>query len=88
MRRFAQYMNRHRVQPDGSIRGSDNWQCGIPQEEYMKSLLRHVMDVWLIMDGFETFDPETGEKVDIQDALCGVRFNTNGLLFEKLKEKK
>ena len=28
--RFGEYMSKHRVQVDGSIRDSDNWQKGIP----------------------------------------------------------
>jgi len=28
--RYGEYMTRHRVQADGNIRDSDNWQKGIP----------------------------------------------------------
>ncbi len=80
--RFAEYMHKHRHLSDGSFRGSDNWQKGIPQESYVKSLLRHVMDVWLIHRGF-------GEKArePIEEALCAILFNAQGLLFEILRAK-
>ena len=74
---FASYMHRHRLQPDGSLRASDNWQKGIPPEAYMKSLLRHVMDAWLYMRG-------CGDKARerVGDALCAIIFNAHGLLYE------
>ena len=80
--RFAEYMHKHRQLSDGSFRGSDNWQKGIPQESYVKSLLRHAMDVWLIHRGF-------GEKArePIEEALCAILFNAQGLLFEILRAK-
>lgn len=34
--RYGQYMHRHRVQADGILRDSDNWQRGIPLSAYMK----------------------------------------------------
>lgn len=77
---FAEYMNRHRRQSDGKIRASDNWQRGIPKEEYIKSGLRHVMDWWLGHRGFLN-------RNSIKDALCGVIFNAMGYLFELLKNK-
>jgi hypothetical protein len=80
--RFAQYMHKHRRLSDGSFRGSDNWQKGIPQESYVKSLLRHVMDVWLIHRGFEQKAREP-----IEEALCAILFNAQGLLFEILRAK-
>jgi hypothetical protein len=85
---YARYMHAHRKQMDGSLRASDNWQKGMPQEEYVKSLLRHTMDVWMIHRGETVFDPETGNRVTIFEALCGVMFNSMGLLFELLKGRK
>ena len=83
-KRFAAYMTAHRVQSDGSLRASDNWQKGIPLDAYMKSLLRHVHDLWLHHDGYasEAVDP------DIETILAAIRFNVNGYLFEVLKENK
>ena len=28
--RYAEYMQRHRIQPDDELRASDNWQLGMP----------------------------------------------------------
>lgn len=81
LQRYAEFMHKNRVQADGNLRGSDNWQKGIPKDAYMKSLTRHFMDVWLSHRGEEGRD-------DIETALCAVMFNSMGLLFELLKEKK
>jgi hypothetical protein len=77
LRRFAEYMNEHRLQADGTLRGSDNWQAGIPPEAYMKSLTRHFFDVWEKWDACE--DGKAWE-----DALCAAMFNLQGLLFETM----
>ncbi len=75
LNRYALYMHRHRKQSNGKLRPSDNWQRGIPKEEYMKSLCRHFIDVWLDHRGYRSRD-------GIEDALCGVIFNAMGYLFE------
>ncbi len=49
---YAKYLHKHRTMPDGSLRDGDNWQNGIPLDVYMKSMLRHVVDVWLHHRGF------------------------------------
>ena len=77
---FAEYMQKHRKQSDGEIRDSDNWQKGIPKEAYMKSMLRHQMDVWLEHRGYKSRD-------GMKDALCGLMFNSMGYLFELLKDE-
>jgi hypothetical protein len=46
--RFCQYMHKHRKQGDGALRASDNWQKGMGQARYVKSLWRHFLDVWRI----------------------------------------
>ena len=83
IKRFGKYMHKHRKQADGNLRGSDNWQKGMPINAYMSSMLRHLMDVWLHHDGF-------GDKAvePLEDALCALRFNVNGYLFEVLREVK
>jgi hypothetical protein len=81
-KRFGRYMHQHRVQADGTLRASDNWQRGMPKDAYVKSLTRHVEDVKLHHDGYGHEATE-----DIESALCAVIFNANGLLFELLKEK-
>jgi hypothetical protein len=80
MKRYAEYLNKHRRQADGKLRESDNWQLGIPKDAYMKSLLRHIMDVWGEHRGYNS---ENG----IEDALCAVMFNAMGYLFEIVKER-
>jgi hypothetical protein len=78
LKAFCKYMEKHRRQADGNLRESDNWKKGMPRREYLRSLIRHVMDVWLIMDGF----PEAARDPDIHEALGGIFFNTEGLLHE------
>lgn len=77
---FAKYMNMHRVQADGELRDSDNWQKGIPLDAYMKSNWRHFMDLWLWHRDY----PDLARE-NIKQALCGILFNTQGYLHELLK---
>lgn len=80
LHRFAQYMHLHRKLGDGNMRASDNWQKGMSRDVYLKSLLRHVLDIWLLHRGFRA-------REDIESALCALRFNCNGYLFEILKDQ-
>lgn len=79
LKRYAEYMHKNRVQADGTLRDSDNWQKGIPIAQYMKSMWRHMMDVWSIHRGVK--------EADIEEALCAVMFNAMGMLFEVIKTK-
>jgi hypothetical protein len=81
LKRYAEYMDKHRKQSDGNLRASDNWQKGIPKEAYMKSGWRHFFDWWSEHRGL-------GSREGIEDALCAVIFNSMGYLHEHLKEKK
>jgi len=81
LRRFAEYMHEHRVQADGTLRASDNWQRGIPKLAYMQSLFRHFMDVWTLWRGDKVLAP-VGKAWE--DALCAMLFNVQGLLHESL----
>lgn len=72
---FAQYMLKHSKMEDGSYRASDNWQKGIPQSEYMKSMFRHFMSVW---------KNHREGKIEHED-LFGLLFNVMGLIHETLK---
>jgi hypothetical protein len=74
---FAAYMHKHRVQSDGSLRDSDNWQKGMPLDVYMKSMWRHFMDVWKTHRGLEI-------EVSQVDALMALLFNVQGYAFELL----
>ena len=85
--RFGNYMTKHRIQADGKLRDSDNWQKGIPKDAYIKSLWRHFLDVWFIHRGFKRYDKQRNEDVTIEEALCAILFNVQGYLYEILKEK-
>lgn len=81
LKAFAEYMHENRIQADGNMRSSDNWKNGMPIEEYLKSLCRHFMDVWFIL--------ETGyapSEVHLVEALCAMQFNVQGILHEHLKD--
>ena len=74
--RFGQYMLQHSY---AGQRTSDNWQKGIPQAAYIKSAWRHFLVWWAGHRGQTT--------LDIEEALCGLLFNTMGYLHERLKAK-
>lgn len=76
--RYAEYMNKHRLQSDGQLRDSDNWQRGIPTAQYVKSLWRHFFAVW---KGHR--QGEIG-----QEDVCALIFNAMGILHESLKKDK
>lgn len=86
LRDFGRYMHEHRVQSDGSLRDSDNWQKGIPVEEYMKSLWRHFLDIWTLQRGHEVVDYD-GNEVTEKDALAGAFFNIQGMWHTILMEE-
>jgi hypothetical protein len=69
-------MHKHRQQSDGSLRDSDNWQKGIPREQYMKSLIRHVFELW---------ETHREGKVDTETA-CAIMFNIQGYILEVYKD--
>lgn len=83
--RYCIYMQKNQVQPDGSIRSSDNWQKGIPQDAYMKGLLRHVLHLWCRHRGHPVADPKAA--ADKVEDLCALLFNVQGMLHELLKQQ-
>jgi len=85
LRRYVQYLDKHRKQSDGSYRDFDNWKKGIPQETYHSSNGRHFFDAWLLTEGYTTEDNHG--SVDLEDALCAQLFNIQGRLHEVLKAK-
>jgi len=98
MIRRAHYMNKHRVQADGKLRDSDNWQKGIPVFAYMKSLLRHCIDLWrlhrLLLRGsaitteFIDVNMASEDELDeLEELLCAVAFNVDGYLHEVLRAR-
>lgn len=82
--RFAEYMHKNRFLANGELRDSDNWQKGIPNKELVKSGLRHCIDWWLIDRVGYSYRPEEDEAVDLQEALCGLMFNTMARLHNEL----
>ena len=52
---FANYMHKHRIQKDGTLRASDNWQKGMDKTICMESALRHMMDMWAIHRGYSAW---------------------------------
>lgn len=98
LHRFFAYMHKHRYQSDGTLRDSDNWQKGIPIAEYRKSLHRHFFDVWCLLRAEETGCAEIArccgqatdqkaEDIDLEDSICGMMFNLQGLLHEIVKSR-
>lgn len=80
LERRAVFMHKNRKQSDGTLRDGGNWKYGIPQEVYMSSMFRHFMTVWKENHGIDT---EEG----LEEALCAVLFNAEGMLYELLKAK-
>lgn len=84
--RFAAYMHENRVQADGSLRDSDNWQKGIPTSAYMKSGFRHFVDWWTLHRQPEPLTE--AQVVELEDALCALLFNVQGYLHELQRVKR
>jgi hypothetical protein len=82
LERFAEYMNVHRKQADGSLRASDNWQKGMSVTVYLKSAWRHFFAWWKIHRGLEVLDERDGHHVTVDEAICGLLFNAMGALHE------
>jgi hypothetical protein len=83
--RFCEYMTKHRIQADGSVREPDNWQKGMTLQSYMKGLKRHVLHVWTRHRGWKVRDPKAAEN--IQEDLCAIIFNAQGYLHELLRKE-
>jgi hypothetical protein len=83
LRRYAQFLDKHRRQEDGKIRDSDNWQKGIPREAYMKSAWRHFVDWWSAHRGWKSATDD-----ELEEMICAVLFNASGYLHEHLALRK
>src|SRR6267143_505372 len=71
LKAYAEYLNKHRVQKDGGLRASDNWQNLFGEDHNsvcMKSAWRHFMDIWMYHRGFTS-----SESID--DAIAATIFN-------------
>lgn len=82
LRRYAEYLHQHRIQADGNLRDSDNWQRGIPVSVYMKSAWRHFLAWWTAHRGMRTDEPE------IEDSICALIFNAAGYLHRRIEAKR
>jgi len=82
--RFAVYMNKHRTMSNGDRREADDWQLGIPVWRYVKSLVRHVMEIRKWHRGVL---PISVDQQAIEESICAAIFNLHGLLFEVLKTR-
>lgn len=82
MERYMTYLMVNRKQSNGEMRDFDNWKQGIPVEEYMASLFRHVTDVWKYVQGKHCEPPESS----LEESLCAVMFNSMGMLYEVMQK--
>jgi 5'(3')-deoxyribonucleotidase len=85
--RFSQYMDNCRHLLDGTLRDSDNWQKGIPRPVYMKSLWRHFLATWWEHRRWLEGDDTLYSQDRLETDLCGVLFNTQGMLNTILKDR-
>ena len=89
LKRYAEYMHEHRKQVDGGMRASDNWQKGIPLDVYMKSLWRHLIELWNVHRDPRKLGMHEIVMSDIiyikKEALCAIIFNAFGYLHEITK---
>jgi hypothetical protein len=87
LRRRAEYMHKHRVQPDGSLRDGDNWQKGMPLDVCMKSGFRHFVEWWTLHRLEMSYDSNPAGMDELEEALCAVMFNAEVYLHEILRRK-
>ena len=83
---YGRFMHQHRLQADGKLRDSDNWQKGIPLAAYMKSMWRHFMNVWKYHRGYPIYN-ENGDPVTFYEEIMALLFNVQGYAHEVLKRR-
>jgi hypothetical protein len=81
---YGRFMHGHRLQKDGTLRDGDNWQKGITFQAYVKSLVRHTVDLWRVHRGYRAINPDNGEPFTPQELCCAIMFNAMGYLKELL----
>lgn len=89
---FGDYMTRHRVQADGSLREPDNWKKGITIESYMDSLLRHALEMMGLSVGYipkrcRLENPSFTLDQHKLETACAIFFNVQGFLHEFSKDQ-
>lgn len=80
---FSEYMHKNRIQADGKLRDSDNWQKLFGEDHLnvcMKSAWRHFLDLWMFHRGYKGRDT-------IDDAICGLLFNIQAYYYKLLKDR-
>lgn len=80
---YGKYMNKHRKLSDGSLRDADNWQKGFGDNHFsvcIKSLIRHVHDLWMFHRGYQGRDT-------VREALCAIMFNAMAYLHQLLEKE-
>lgn len=83
LKQYAKFMNMNRLQSDGKLRDSDNWQNGIPIPVYFESEGRHHMEFFEMARVYEHLD--RNDKIEMIGSACGLLFNVMGFLHEFLK---
>lgn len=81
---YANYMNKHRLQADGTLRDSDNWKSYFGEEHYkvcFESAFRHFWDWWHEHNGEPSRD-------GIDEAINGLLFNIFAYQSKRLKEQR
>jgi hypothetical protein len=86
---YAKYLNKHRIQSDGKVRDSDNWQKLFGEKHLdvcIKSGFRHFFAWWMLHRGFDA-GTDKGQPITVDDALGGLIFNAMAYWFKILKER-
>lgn len=81
---YAKYMHKNRLQADGKLRASDNWQKGFGEDHLsvcLKSLYRHFVDLWKEHREYKSRD-------GIDDAIGGLLFNAMAYYHKILVDRK
>lgn len=84
LERYGQYLHKHRIQADGKLRDSDNWQKMFGENHFnicMKSAWRHFFDWWLQHRGFNS-------NYDLEESICALIFNAMAYLYKIEYEKR
>lgn len=79
---YGDYMHLHRNCRDGSLRDGDNWQKGMVPATIMKSLVRHVIDLWRLHRGYQAINPDTDVPFTKRELCCAILFNVSVYLHE------
>jgi hypothetical protein len=83
LQKYWEYMEKHSHLEDGTVRDSDNWQNLFWEDHYsvcMKSLMRHVHDLWMEHRGYDSRD-------GIEEAMMWIMFNVQAYALKYYEEK-